>query len=249
MTCDVTGASPTVIAFAPVFYSLLCFSPKIGTNTSNQFSNIILWNNELICIDGKSCYFKTLQENGILRLGDLLDENNDFIIKSKLREFNISPLEAFRLMSKIDALPLEWRRKLKSSSCGICIETFVIQDQCKLILNSEIVQINSVVPKVITIELRSRVITPSTAQLRFNQQFPGDILDWKKIYSLPSRVTSYTKLHEFQYKVLNKCLTTNVFLHKIGIYPSRACSFCGDVDETLEHILVYCNYSESFRSN
>ena len=23
-------------------------------------------------------------------------------------------------------------------------------------------------------------------------------------------------------------------------------SFCGDVDETLEHILVYCNYSESF---
>ena len=84
------------------------------------------------------------------------------------------------------------------------------------------------------------VITPPTAQLRFNQQFPGDILDWKKIYSLPFRVTSYTKLHEFQCKVLNKCLTTNVFLHKIGIYPSPACSFCGDVDETLEHILVYC---------
>ena len=44
---------------------------------------------------------------------------------------------------------------------------------------------------------------------------------------------------------MNKCLTTNVFLHKIGIYPCPACSFCGDVDETLEHILVYCNYSES----
>ena len=52
------------------------------------------------------------------------------------------------------------------------------------------------------------------------------------------RVTSFTKLHEFQYKILHKCLTTNVFLHKIGIYPSSACSFCGDVDETLEHILV-----------
>ena len=40
----------------------------------------------------------------------------------------------------------------------------------------------------------------------------------------------------------------NVFLNKIGIYPSPACSFYGDVDETLEHILVYCNYrySESF---
>ena len=90
------------------------------------------------------------------------------------------------------------------------------------------------------------MITPPTAQLRFNHQFPGDILDWKKIHSLPFRITSYTKLHEFQYKVSNKCLTTNVFLHRIGIYPSPACSFCGDVDETLEHILVYCNYSESF---
>ena len=72
------------------------------------------------------------------------------------------------------------------------------------------------------------------------------ILDWKNIYSLPFRVTSFTKLHEFQYKVLNKCLTTNVFLHKIGIYLSPACSPRGDVDGTLEHILVYCNYSESF---
>ena len=240
----------------PTFYEecLNCFAKCSAANydsiqiphTVEAVSNIILWNNKLICIDGKSFYFKTLQEKGILILGDLLDESNEFIIKSKLRELNISPLEAFRLMSVIDALPLEWRGKLKSSACGICNESFVIQDQCKLILNSEIVQIKSVVAKTITKELRSRVITPPTAQLRFNQQFPGDILDWKKIYSLPFRVTSYTKLHEFQYKVLNKCLPTNVFLHKIGIYPSPACSFRGDVDETLEHILVYCNYSESF---
>ena len=240
----------------PTFYEecLNCFAKCSAANydsiqiphTVEAVSNIILWNNKLICIDGKSFYFKTLQEKGILRLGDLLDESNEFIIKSKLRELDISPLEAFRLMSVIDALPLEWRGKLKSSACGICNESFVIQDQCKLILNSEIVQIKSVVAKTITKELRSRVITPPTAQLRFNQQFPGDILDWKKIYSLPFRVTSYTKLHEFQYKVLNKCLPTNVFLHKIGIYSSPVCSFCGDVDETLEHILVYCNYSESF---
>ena len=54
-------------------------------------------------------YFKMLQGKGILRLGDLLDENNDLIIEStrKLRELNISPLDAFRLMSVINALPLE----------------------------------------------------------------------------------------------------------------------------------------------
>ena len=135
----------------PTFYEecLNCFAKCSAANydfiqishTVESVSNIILWNNKLICIDGKSFYFKTLQEKGLLRLGDLLDDNNDFVIKSKLRELNISPLEAFRLMSVIDAIPLEWRETLKTSACGICNEPFVIQDQCKLILNSEIVQI------------------------------------------------------------------------------------------------------------
>ena len=83
----------------------------------------------------------------------------------KLREVNISPLEACRLMSVIDALPLEWREKLKTSACGICNEPFGIQDQCKLILNSEIVQIKSVVSKTINKELGSRVISPPTVKV------------------------------------------------------------------------------------
>ena len=68
---------------------------------------------------------------------DFTDDNNDFIIKSKLRELNISPVEAFRLMSVIDAIPLEWREKLKTSACGICNDSFVIQDQCKLIFKQQ----------------------------------------------------------------------------------------------------------------
>ena len=123
----------------PTFYEecLNCFAKCSAANyhciqtspIDESISNIILWNNKLICVDGKSFYFKTLQEKGILRLGDLLDQNNDFFIKSKLRELNTSPLDAFRLMSMIDDLPLEWREKLKTSARGICDEPFVIQNQ------------------------------------------------------------------------------------------------------------------------
>ena len=81
----------------------------------------------------------------------------------------------------IDALPLEWCEKLKTSACCICDEPLVIQDHCKLILNNQIVQIKSVVPKAINKELRSIVITLLTAHLKFNHQFPGDILNWQKI--------------------------------------------------------------------
>ena len=64
-------------------------------HTVEAVSNIILWNNKLICVDGKLFYLKRCKKKGILRLAGLLDENNDFITKSKLRELNISPLEAF----------------------------------------------------------------------------------------------------------------------------------------------------------
>ena len=70
--------------------------------------------------------------------------------------------------------------------------------------------------------------------------------NWKQIYSLPRRVTSDTKLHEFQFKLLNKYLVTNDFLYKIGVVHSPTCSFCGDENESLEHVLISCNYAKKF---
>lgn len=95
------------------------------SHIDDRVSNIILWNNRLIWIDRKSFHFKTFQEKGILRLGDLPDENNDFTIKSKPKELNISPMDAFRLVSVIDALSLAWREKLKTSARCICNEPIV----------------------------------------------------------------------------------------------------------------------------
>ena len=82
-----------------------------------DLSKAILWNNKFICIEGKSVYFKALAEKGILRMRDLISENNELILKGncKLRELNISPLDVFRLVILIDDLPVEWR-ELRSMS-------------------------------------------------------------------------------------------------------------------------------------
>ena len=42
------------------------------------------------------------------------------------------------------------------------------------------------------------------------------------LIGLPYRVTSDTKLREFQFKLLNRYLVTNDFLNKIGALPSPA---------------------------
>ena len=54
-------------------------------------------------------YFRNLAREGVVGIGNLISNNNELIIKNnrRLRELNISPLDAFRLLTLIDALPPE----------------------------------------------------------------------------------------------------------------------------------------------
>lgn len=64
----------------------------------------------------------------------------------KLREINISPLDAFRFVSLIDALPVEWREALKTSAFT-GEEPFDMHDEIKLSFNRQNVLIKTMVSK------------------------------------------------------------------------------------------------------
>ena len=81
----------------------------------NEILQIVLWNNKLIRIDGKPVFYKTLAEKGIFRIGDLISENNELITKCNSREWNFTPLDQFRLISLLNALPSQWRDSLNRS--------------------------------------------------------------------------------------------------------------------------------------
>ena len=63
---------------------------------------------------------------------------------------------------------------------------------------------------------------------------------------MPFRATLDTNSREFQCKLLNRCLVRNAFLFKVGLASTPACSFCGDMDESLEHLITSCHYSKNF---
>ena len=211
----------------------------------NETLQIIIWNNKLIRIDGKPVFYKTLAEKGIFRIGDLISENNDLITKCNLRELNLTPLDQFRLISVLNALPSQWRDSLNRSLYSVK-KAFNLQEKIVLRLNGQNTSINKAVSKTIYKELRNRVITIPSAQEKYGSSFVSDTLDWPEIYSLPHRVTSDTKLRQFQFKLLNKYLATNAFLYKIGVASSPLRSFCEKENESLEHIFIYCNYAEEF---
>ena len=63
-----------------------CFSHCSAATDNNvlelsheQISNTVLWNNKFICINNKSVFNQSLVSKGIIKIGDLVTEKNQFI--------------------------------------------------------------------------------------------------------------------------------------------------------------------------
>ena len=71
-------------------------------------------------------------------MGDLISNNNELIVKSsyKLRALNILPLDTFKLISVIDALPVEWRESLNTLAFT-AEEPFNLRNEIKLNFNGK----------------------------------------------------------------------------------------------------------------
>ena len=135
---------------------------------------------------GKPVFYKTLTEKGILRSGDLISENNELITKCKLRELNLTPLDQFRLISVLNALPSQWRDSLNGHFYSVK-KAFNLEEQIVLRLNGQNTSISKAVSKTIYKELRNRVITVPSAQEQYRSSFINDTLDWPDIYSVSPR--------------------------------------------------------------
>ena len=87
-------------------------------------------------------------------MGDLISNNNELIVKSsyKLRALNILPLDTFKLMSVIDALPVEWRESLNTLAFT-ADEPFNLHNEIKLNFNGKNALIETVVSKTLYREL------------------------------------------------------------------------------------------------
>ena len=218
-------------------------------NLSNSSrSSTVIWNNRHILIDGKAVFYQSLFDKGIITLENLVTDTNVLLVRQDPNGLPFTPLEWFHLIQIFEALPTQWRKSL--TSCGPKSgKTFFLYNQIKLYLKNQAVQIESVPSKNVYSEIRAGYETRPTAQARFEEQFPDICLDWHDIYKLPFNVLIDTKSREFQYRILNRYLTTNSFLHKIGLANSPLCTFCKQESESLEHLLIICSCTKSFWSD
>ena len=156
---------------------------------------------------------------------------------------SFTPKEKFQLMTIIDAIPTEWRHHLKT--CNNYQNNLTRFNSAQLHLNGHDICVDKAISKNIYKEVRSKVEITPTAQLKYSEKYNYQ-LDWKEIYRIPFRETVDSRSRDFQFKVLHRYLATNKFLHKIGVVPSSLCTFCEREGESIEHLLIECDYSNKF---
>ena len=58
-----------------------------------------------------------------------------------------------------------------------------------------------------------------------------------------------SKLKSFQFKILHRSLTTNIFLNKCNIKQDDKCTFCQNEPESIEYLFWDCNFVQKFWKN
>ena len=224
-----------------------CFDAWSGLNNStpvtfNDVMNEIIWNNRFICIDKKSVYRSDLFNLGIIKVGDLITDNNLFLHKDPF--VTISPEQRFFIMGVVHSLPSDWKTIIRSSVCKNGKKP--IPQTLYINLNCGSFPISDVTSKQIYNSFMCKKQIPPTAQQKISDKYSDTIINWKKVYSLPFRTTLDSKLREFQYKVLNNIVFTNDKLFRFGLSQSPNCTFCNEEPESLEHLLSCCKMSSEF---
>ena len=210
--------------------------------TYHDIMNEIIWNNKLICIKNMSVYRNDLIRVGILKVGDLINENNVFL--HEIADVQLSPEQRFFIMGIVHSLPAEWKRILQTSTSPKSTNPLPCIPLLKL--KSSSIPISDATAKKIYETFSRRKQVPPTAKQKLSAEYPDTILNWEKVYSLPFRVTMESKIREFQYKVLNNIVFTNEKLFRFGLAQSPSCTFCQEESESLEHLLFLCKFSCEF---
>ena len=187
-------------------------------------------------------YSKTKARERRSRLweGDILSNGSKLKSWDAFREKNLSLSHYLLLQGMFSAIPPNWKLSLKDG------ENTNNQTD-KTVSDNDVQDVTRMTSISIYSTLVKRIQIPPTAQSKFNSLYNiSGTIDWKNIYLLPGRVTLDTRTRAFQYKILNRILYTNKILYKINLVPSPMGTFCGDHEETLEHLLISCAYTKNF---
>ena len=137
-------------------------------------------------------------------------------------------------MQLCNAIPNSWKTsplKYSENTHGLVLY------EPHIVINQTVHHIFKLRAKFLYNLLLGKMECRPTAQRYFSNLFPFPVdFDWTKIYNLPRKTTVDTRLHVFQYKILNSVLYLNEKLFHFSLVDSEKCRFCLVSNETHQYI-------------
>ena len=142
-----------------------------------------------------------------------------------------------KYLSLIQCIPSNWKAKLKHEKRDYPDGENILHSLLKL------KQTNKYVYDMF---LKKDEIEISKAEQIWNNHFPVEHINWKKIYSVNISTSNVMKLRDFQYIYLNRIVPTSKFLNKCQLVSSSLCDFCNTGIETMHHLFWECIHVQFF---
>jgi len=176
---------------------------------------------------------------GLWFVKDLFDQHGKIITFQTWMERGIPKSLFLQYLGIVAAIPKHWKESIKQNIQYIKMQ---IPKPVKKFVHcgEERSLIETCTCKFIYNSLLSKHLPLSPAKIAYTKSFNVTEQEWKLIYLLPQSVTCVNKVLEFQYKVLQRYLCTNILLNKLGIRDNMKCTFCKEEDESIEHLMYNC---------
>ena len=221
---------------------------KIWIKYKSNFENEIdirtypIWSNFYIRHPNLIAKKRDLQERGIQYINNLLDESGRlFGYLDFVQQFNVS-LNFVEFYSLIHSLPRQWRMEISEETKKLHqlnLSQKVLEDLLKF---------DKVCKKTYWTLMEFYKTIRRPIESKWSDSL-GDNVSYEIIQKYNSANLTSTidsKMRSFQFKILQRILTTNKFLKICKIKEDNSCSFCQAEIETLEHLFWECSLVKSF---
>lgn len=202
---------------------------------SCDFDQQILWNNSNIKVNNKIVLYKQWYDNGVTYVKDILDGDNNFLSFAQFQnQFNIR-CSFLMFFGIIHAIPSAWKR-------GFNIDTQLPATD-SLFLR---IQRSPYPSRFIYSILRQQHSFPPKAITKWQNVFELSEEQWNNVFLIPYKSISESKILYFQFRFIHRILGTNYYLSKVNREENPRCTFCGENDETIDHLFWGCKYISNF---
>ena len=196
-----------------------------------------LWYSDLIQIDNKPVAFKHWIEKGILCVKDLVKQENNTLTTLSYDDFHVKYgfkpnfIEYLGIRNNLKNLKSLFDKNMLSNNLTIGPD---------LPFNLSVIMpcIKGTKPIYnILIKTTSNIIN---SQIKWENEFYGNNIDWKKIYSLPFQISDNPNIQWLQYRINHHILATNNYLQKINVTENNLCDLCKTEPESIKHLFWNC---------